>query len=181
MAQPAYPTVGPPDETKPTGHRPTDYQLDAIARMLVSGASVSMIASATGLTTTRVKTAINTHAKDRIEQVQGQVIRATATHYFELLGMLDEVRTNIRGGLGSADERIRLETSKWLHDTLIPKPTTRTDTENRLSVSPELGDAITSIASSVATLIDAKLNTRELPIRMGLDALPRPVVDAEHS
>lgn len=151
--------------------------MDAAARMYVSGATPSMIAGAIGKTPETVRQWLGGRAaQERLETIRGLVLRETATHYFEMLGMLTQVRTTLQGGLTDPDTKVRVGLAQWFHETLVPRPAQRTETEVTHHLPPEFGDALSAIADSARALA-AGGNGKPLRIRTGPEALPSPLVD----
>lgn len=155
---------------------------DAIARMVVMGAPVSTIASVVGRSPSTLYAAMQSGPlAEKIESVRGEVIRQTATHYFELLAMLPFARVAIQGGLASQDERCRLETAKWLHTTVVPAPSTRSEVD--LRVSGALNHDVTGILEQIGLRLGEirAANAGRDPlarVRTGPEALPRVALPA---
>ena len=158
-----------------------DHQIEAVARMQVAGASVAQIAAAVGVTPATIRRHLaepTGKVAERLEAVQGIVLQATATHYFEMLGMLEQARTNIQGGLCSGDEKERNKLSMWLIEHVAPRPAQRIDNNVNLTASPELTEAMGSIARSAQMLAEARAGVTTLRVRSGTEALPTPVLEA---
>lgn len=169
-------SLAPPDP-RLGAHRMSEATRDAIARMIVMGAPVSTIAATTGRTSSTIYAAMQSGPlAEKIEQVRGEVIRQTATHYFELLSMLPSARVAIQGGLASQDERCRLETAKWLHTTVVPTPTARQEVDLRVSggLNHDVTGVLEQIGTALATIRQANVGRDPLArVRTGPEALPR--------
>jgi len=158
-----------------------DHQIDSLVRMEMAGASVAMMAEATGLTPATIRRHLQADTgpvAERREQIQGLVLDATATHHFEMLGMLRQARTNIQGGLESGDEKERTRVAQWLIEHVAPRPAQKVDNHVNLTASPELVEMMSSIARSAQALAEARAGVTTLRVRSGKDALPTPVLEA---
>lgn len=159
-----------------------DHELDAIARMQIAGCSVSAIAAAVDKTPATIRKYLASPPeplKQKLEEIQGLVLKATATHHYEMLGMLEQARVNIRSLLfDSEDEKERAKYSAWLIEHVMPRPQQAKDTNVNLQASPEMMETLTSIAKSAQALAEARSGVSTLRVRSGKDALPSPVLDA---
>lgn len=159
-----------------------DHELDAIAKMQIAGCSVSAIAAATQKTPAAIRRVIaNPPLKltEKLEQVQGIVLKATVAHHYEMLGMLDQARLNIRSALfDDEDLKERNRMSTWLVEHVAPRPQQATEKNLNLQASPELTETLTAMAKSVQALAEARGGVQNLRVRSGKDALPSPVLEA---
>jgi len=149
---------------------------NSIARMYVSGAPLSMIASTFGRSVSGIKLAIETHLAPTIEEVRGQVMREVAMHQFEMLAMLPLCRSVVQGGLSSADERTRLDTARWVIEATVPKPVSRSESDIRLTgnVNHDVSGVLEQIGTSLAAIRSANNGRDPLArVKTGADALPR--------
>jgi hypothetical protein len=156
----------------------SEHEADAIARMFVAGVAISAIAATYHHASTTIRSWLEGPLATRVEAARGAVLREVAIHNFELYAMLPQVRVALQGGLLSQDDRIRLETARWLHEQLIPKPTQRIETDLHVSgqVSHEVTGTLAQIATSLAEIREA--NAQRIPlarVRSGRDALPSPM------
>ena len=159
-----------------------DHELEAIARMQIAGCSVSAIAAAVDKTPATIRKVLASPPeplREKLEKIHGLVLKATATHHYEMLGMLDQARDNIRSALfSSEDEKERNRMSTWLVEHVMPKPQQAKDTNVNLQASPEMMETLTSIAKSAQALAEARSGVSTLRVRSGKDALPSPVLEA---
>ena len=170
--------AAPPEPAKPRGPM-SDASKDAAARMYVSGVPLTTIAAVVGRSPSALYHALQNDLAGKVEEVRGLVLRETATHYFEMLSMLPQARVAIQGGIVSPNEDTRIETARWLIETVVPKPPQRQELHLSGGVALDVSTLLTDINTKMATLVEANPGGRAAAlarVRTGPDALPRPTL-----
>lgn len=158
-----------------------DMAKNAIVRMHLNMVPIKTIAATFNRSPEAIRQMLAGPLAERLEEAQGTIARALATHQFELLEMLPEAARAFRQSLTGLDEKLRFEAAKWLHDAVVPKPTTRTelDIHHSGAVQHDVSGVLESVSKAVAELAATQTNlssTALARVRSGEDALPRPTV-----
>jgi hypothetical protein len=170
------PYEAPPDlDTSPL----TDFQRDALARMVVAGVPRRVIASHLRRSAKSIARHLSSpKTLERVDYYQGQALDHLSRHYFGMLDMLDDARMRIHQGINSQDARLAVETSKWLIDAVMPK-VDRHEVEHTVTaeVGADLSNVFGRIADSLEAITTANAGRDPLArVRTGPNALPRPTV-----
>ena len=161
----------------------SEATLDAVARMVADGATTVMIAAATGRSEGGIRDALanNPTLQLKVEEARGLLLRGSIIHNFELRAALPEVRAALLSGLRSADENARLNTAKWIHEQLMPKPGGRHEVDVNLRAQVQTDQEITTtlvdVSKSLALIAAAREGqpTMLSRVKSGREALPRAV------
>lgn len=172
-----------PPEHKRRGPKLEPHTLDAIARMIVTGAPTSLISASVGLPEAEIRRALesNSELRERVLVVRGQVFKAQVMHHYEMMALLPEVRNVFAASLRSQDERLKLDSAKFLHDSIMPKPVQRQETEHTHNlngggvVPPEVTAAFSKIGDALGKIAEAQAGrpSFEDRVKQGPEALPR--------
>ena len=183
---PPHPVTGLTPERAPSPNPAprgpmSEATMDAVARMHVAGATSRMIGGAVGRSPESIRSALEGSLAGKVEEVRGLVIRETATHYFEMMAMLPQVRAVLQGGLVSPglEERVRISLAQWFHETLVPRPAQRQEHDVHLSggVDHNVTGLLAQIGTDLAALREENLGVNPLArVRTGPEALLRPVL-----
>jgi hypothetical protein len=156
----------------------SEATMDALARMHVAGATATMMSAATGRSPGSIRQFLDGPGADRVERIRGLVLRETATHYFEMMALLPQVRHVLQGGLTSPglEEKVRIELAKWFHETLVPRPAQRSEVSMHLtgSIEHDVSGVLAEIGRDLALLRAEQAGHDPLArVRIGDEALPR--------
>lgn len=176
----SLPQAGPPPASYtalgPRGPL-SEAQKDAVARLVVQGRPLNMIAMAVGRSPEAIRRMIDGSLKPKIEEVRAQVIRETSTHWFEMLAMLPQARQNMQSALLSADERVRVDMTKWVHQAIVPQPAQVHETEVNVNLGEGAVQLLSEMNERLLELASANRGRDPLArVRTGPEALPRAVV-----
>ena len=153
--------AAPPERTA-SGHAAkgplNDFAKDAVARAAVLGHSMVAIGHMVDRPPETIRRMLDGSLADHVERARAQLFRFTVSHQFEMIEMLEDARAGIRQGLCSADERLKLDTSKWLIENLVPKPTTKVevDAHHSGSVGHDMTPLMEGIGASLAAIAAAR-------------------------
>jgi hypothetical protein len=148
-----------------------------VARLTIQGRPLSLIAMAVGRPPDALRRMISGSLRPRIEALRAQVMRETAAHWFEMLAMLPQARANMQTALLSNDEKIRLSTSQWIHEQLVPRPTQTHEVEHNVHFGEEVTGLLEAMNRQLGEVRDAQGGRDPLArVRTGSEALSRPVL-----
>jgi len=151
-----------PPQRSTSGHAPkgplNDFAKDAVARAAVLGHSMVAIGHMVGRDPDAIRHMLDTSLADHVERARAQLFKFTVSHQFEMIEMLEDARAGIRQGLSSADERTKIDTSKWLIENLVPKPTTKVevDAHHTGSVTHDMTPLMEGMGVSLAAIAAAR-------------------------
>jgi len=151
-----------PPQRSTSGHAPkgplNDFAKDAVARAAVLGHSMVAIGHMVGRDPDAIRHMLDTSLADHVERARAQLFKFTVSHQFEMIEMLEDARAGIRQGLSSADERTKIDTSKWLIENLVPKPTTKVevDAHHTGSVTHDMTPLMEGMGASLAAIAAAR-------------------------
>jgi hypothetical protein len=154
---PVTETTARPRPDRPTGGPLSDSQRNTIALMAVGGRPIGIIAQATR----RSAATIRKHIKDdpdihsRMSEYENRVIRAEALHRFKMLEYVDVAEAAIVEGLGSPDQKLRLDTAWKYVDRYVPTQAAQIDVNLNVEGQIEVGKALDVIATSIKGLTEA--------------------------
>lgn len=145
--------------------------------MVIQGRPLSLISMAVGRSEESLRRMIPGSLRPRIDEIRAQVMRETATHWFEMLAMLPQVRLNIQNGLLSQDERVRLEMTRWVHERIVPPAAVRQEVEHTVHFGEEVQLLLGAMTEKLEAIRRDNVGRDPLAaVRRGSDALPRAVV-----
>lgn len=151
-------------------------QADAVARMVVQGRPLSLIAMAVGRSPEAIRRMIGGSLRPKIDEVRALVIRETSAHWFEMLAMLPQARANMQSALLSADEQTRVSMSKWLHERIVPAPVQQQEIEHTVHLGEDVAQLLGAMNERLAEIQTANAGRDPLArVRTGPDALRRTV------
>lgn len=152
-------------------------QADAVARMVVQGRPLNLIAMAVGRSPQSLRAMIAGSLRPKIDEVRALVIREVSAHWFEMLAMLPMARQNMNSALLSQDERTRVDMSKWVHERIVPPPSQQQEVEHTVHFGEEVQSLLSAMNDRLADIQRANVGRDPLArVRTGPEALPRPVV-----
>lgn len=152
-------------------------QADAVARLVVQGRPLNLIAMAVGRSPEAIRRMMSGQSlRTKIDEVRALVLRETSAHWYEMLAMLPQARANMQLALLSTDESVRVSMSKWLHERIVPAPTQQQEVEHTVHFGEEVTQLLTAMNDRFA-VIDAAQEGRDplARVRTGPEALRRPV------
>lgn len=152
-------------------------QADAVARMVVQGRPLQLIAMAVGRSPESLRRMIAGSLRPKIDEVRAQVMREVSAHWFEMLAMLPQARQNMQSALLSPDESTRVAMSKWIHERIVPPPAAQQEVEHTIHFGEEVAGLLAAMNDRLAEIQAANKGRDPLArVRSGPDALPRPVI-----
>jgi hypothetical protein len=156
------------------------HQIDAVARMVVAGQPINLIAASVDRTPQALHHHLSTSAElqEAVEAQKARFYRGVVSSFFRHVDMLDIADAAIEEGLNSSDQRLKIETAKWLIQHVTPKPTQQSEVNVNMrgDVTHDISGILQQIGTKLSEVREARSGAAgfERHVRMGPDALPRP-------
>lgn len=136
-----------------------DHQLHSIARMEALGRSAQEIARITGLSTRKVSTLVGAenpppaYAKHR-DHYRQAIMGAAINHHFWTIDQMDRIEKAFERALTSSDERLSVETAKYLRESIIPQPTKKHEVAVDHRVDAQLTTKVEGAMAHVSKIVE---------------------------
>lgn len=167
-----------PEELAPSGGgHVAEHTREAVARMVVQGATTAAMAAATGRDPETIKGLLKTgDMAARVEAIRGLHLRAFVGHWFDMLEFHADVKACFARTLGSTDERLAWDAAKWWNERFMPPQAQKLEVDLSGTVEHDVTGALEGIGKALAALAEARSGQPGFASRVktGAAALPRP-------
>lgn len=154
--------------------------METVCLLTAGGVEKARIAEILGCHPYRVGAVLKKRAnKDRVAQLKGEMLKHEVEQHFGLMRMLPKSREVIGRALDGS-EKVRVETAKWLHESVIAKPAQKQELRIQGRVEHDLKPLIEQMGKQIEVFRERAQNSKALErVKIGTAALVRQLPSGE--